>query len=235
MVDTPRLKTENDDSDLQYISEVDKIENKMYTKVKERHESGDSTDDSVIMTPLNKKRKNPFIKDENYADDADNPDVYTKSKVQAKAALVVDTDDEVLEIPSFQKNLMSMKGGDPKKKTTSLSDLFETSHDEENVPMNIVQPIKNMPLKQQHTAKASTNRLIKMNSFALGDLKNANKSSLLNESVEMKPLTNTGYYFQYDGLGGRKKVPAKTENLKSSLFSSASTSKMQKFSRSKVT
>jgi hypothetical protein len=224
----------DDDSDIQYLNELDKLENKMYN-LKKNNEGNESTDESVIMTPLNKKRKNPFVKDENVANEEDDLEKYTKSKVPAKS--IEDTDDEVLEIPSFQKNVLAVKTNDPKKKTTSLSDLFESSHDEENMPtdINLVKPIKNMPLKQQHTAKASTNRLIKMNSFALGDLKNASKSSSLNDSVEIKPLTNTGYYFQYDGLGGRKKVPAKSENLKSSLFASSSSSKMQKFTRSKVT
>ena len=234
IADTPTLKTDNDDSDVQYMSNSARVEKNYYkTKSNEPQEqtNSDSTDtDSVIMTPMNKKRKNPFARidssKDNSEDTADNFKTYEK-----KQAISINSEDDVMEITSFQKNMPSKN----QKKTTSLSQLFEISDDEEKCDtINLVKPIKSMIVKQAMSgvsvSGSSINRLVKMNSFALGDT----KSSKLNESVEIKPLTSNGFYFQYDGLGGRKKV-AKSENLKSSLFSSTKASKMQKFSRSKVT
>jgi hypothetical protein len=195
------------------------------------------------MTPLNnKKRKNPFVKDdEEESNDREDFAAFMKSKTLEKKKDSLDDDsDEVREIPSFQKTVQPLK-----KKTTSLSDLFEMSNDEENMPseIDLVKPIRNVvPVKPNNSGAVGNGRgLVKMNSFALGDSSSrSNTGRLLNESVEMKPLTSTGYYFQYDGLGGRKKMPAKSESFKktsavTSTSSSTTASKMSKFSRSKVT
>jgi hypothetical protein len=191
----------------------------------------DTTEDSVIITPIGpKKRKNPFARSDENAEEFDE-DEQADDLNEAKT---YDENEDILEIPSFQNNNSKaiMASPDAKRRQITLSQMVKTSSSTTNQEneINVVKPIQQKMIKPQTNklATAVTNRLIKMNSFTLGETKSTNKK--LNESIEIKPLNN----FQFDRNKTKTQINNKTENLRS-YFSSSSTSSSSSSSTSKLT
>lgn len=242
MDDTPQTQAVSssrlhvtDDSDLQYIEEVALMDTD--SNKKETYSLS-----PFVVTPVQvKKRKNPFLKQSDSEDEDQDTDEIRKKKEKLTLSVLVHEEEDKkiseLEIPSFQvKN---------PTRQASLKDLLETSSgslsskstklvvDEE---IDFVRPINSLP---------KSNRLLaKTKSFSMGESKRqAANTKKLDESVEIKPMPTTNYYFQYDGLGNRKRVavsskPSSESNLRATLLNSVASStlagKSIKLTRSKI-
>jgi hypothetical protein len=180
-----KRENQNDDSDIQYLEEINRFEESYVRKKRSSQADELDSEDESTVTPS----KRAFIKEEN--DSALN---------QLAAA-------DGGEISCFQNESKNKSKEDKTMKIVDDDDIIE-----------LVKPIEKV-------TNAKSSRMYKTNSFAgLGShnqvynpktvmssnnsKSNLSASKLLNDSIDIVPLNhpNSGFSYQYDGLGGRKKV-----------------------------
>ena len=205
--DTPN--NSKNDSDLQYLTQVNKLENS-YIRKREIEEIVLSDNDPEIIndsitsgqlpssfTPglnsiniNNNKRKNPFKKS----------DSFPRNIIAVNNSEEDDDDEKIVSPPSKMNNNFN----------------FSRLIGKDSPDIKMAKPIKPVINKM----KSSTSIL-------------SNKDNKLNEtSMLIKPLPVSSNY-QFDGLGGRKKIFKSSSSLTSSKTTSSSS--MTKLTRSKVT
>lgn len=187
------LTINQDDSDLQYMGEVNRLEESLLRK------RTSAIDDSITSIPSSQSN--------------------TKKRKEAGSSNSDDDEKELISAPAGS-DITSFQS-----KRTAVE--VEIEDDDDDIIIDLVKPVAS---KQLSTAVTTTNRpFYKTNSFSgssnvvqfgkASSSSSKHSASNLDESVQIIPLNHPkGYSYQFDGLGGRKRI------FNSDLGSSASSS-----------
>jgi hypothetical protein len=195
-----------DDSDLQYLEEVGKLESNYLKKIAENKNIKNVS--PLLMSPLvNNKRKNPFARSESFP-----------KKIEAA----------ISEEASSNKQLT----------ISQLLDKNNTSDDSDSsTNVDLVKPLaKLMKKTNSSNCLTSSKYSSEVNSVKNADSKPFAKTNENKNSASSNESNRFAY--QYDGLGGRKKIflSGSTSSLNSLPPSNSNKNpKLSKLSRSKVT
>lgn len=198
---------QSDDSDIQFLDHVGKMEASIERK---KNEEDESPSTQAFASPIMRKRKNPFAKSESFPS--------------------LD-----INIPSYQEPAKKFIENNHKKLT--ISQILEDSDSDSNTDIDLVKPIAKQFKKT--TSDITKKTVICIDDSLSGDelkpLSNANKIGEAKSSSN-GAKSSSGFSYQFDGLGGRKKIFSNENSSKPTLLSSVlNKNAKQKLTKFKVT
>lgn len=193
-----------DDSDIQYMSEVNRLEESYMRKKSVANSS--VIDDSITSIPSSQKKR--------------------KEK----------EDEEKIEEAGLEAEITCFQAS--KRSLSNVKIEKEAAVDEDDdIIVDLVKPVSSKQ-PQPQLVNNNSRTLLKTNSFSgstssslLFNQKSSQKSSSnLDESVQIIPLNHPrGYAYQYDGLGGRKKIFKAESDSNTATGSKSTTNRFFKF------